>query len=162
MKSLVAASLLSFALLTGPVLAAGESQPAADTAAVDPWVAKWGDLGDPYKAAKTMAEDGKYAEAIAAMNALNKPEDPRVLNWLGFSHRKMGKVEEALAFYDKALTLAPEFTPAHEYRGEAYLQKKEIDKAKGELAEIEKLCGNQTCEEYVDLKASIDKAATGG
>ena len=151
------ASLLA---LSVPAFAAGETAPAKTAeSAPDPWVAKWGDLGEAYTAAKALAEAGKYEEAIAAMTALNKPEDPRVLNWLGFSTRKMGNADAALVFYDKALTIAPEYTPAHEYRGEAYLQKKDMEKAKAELAEIAKLCGNMECEEYKDLNKDIMAAA---
>ena len=73
----------------------------------------------------------------------------------GFSLRKSGKVDEALPFYEKALGIAPEYTPAYEYLGEAYLQLKNLDKAKEQLEKIEKLCGNKTCEEYADLAKSI-------
>jgi tetratricopeptide (TPR) repeat protein len=129
------------------------------TAIVDLWAAKWGDLGPAYLASVKLAQDGKYDQAISALNALNKPDDPRVLNWIGFSYRKMGKVDEAMPYYEKALAKAPEFTPAHEYMGEAYLQMKNVDKAKEQLAQIEKLCGNQTCEEYKDLSEAISKSA---
>jgi tetratricopeptide (TPR) repeat protein len=133
-------------------------EPAA-TETVDLWAGKYGDLGPTYIAAVKLAESEKYEEALAAFKALDKPEDPRVLNWIGFSLRKSGKVAEAMPYYEKALRIAPEFTPAYEYIGEAYLQLKNVEKAKEQLATIEKLCGNQTCEEYVDLSAAIAKSA---
>ena len=133
--------------------------PAATTEGGDVWATKWGDLGPNYLAAVKLAEDAHYADAIAAFSALNKPEDPRVLNWIGFSLRKLGKVDEAMPYYDKALSKAPDFTPAHEYLGEAYLQMKNVEKAKDQLAQIEKLCGNKTCEEFKDLSEAITKAA---
>jgi tetratricopeptide (TPR) repeat protein len=125
----------------------------------DDWAKKFGDLGPAYLAAVKLAQSAKYDDAIKAFNALNKPDDPRVLNWIGFSLRKMGNVEAALPYYDKALSKAPDFTPAHEYLGEAYLQMKDATKAKDQLAQIEKLCGNKSCEEYKDLSQSIAKAA---
>ena len=131
----------------------------ATTAIVDVWATKWGDLGPNYLAAVKLAEDARYADAIVAFNALNKGEDPRVLNWIGFSLRKMGIVDEAMPYYDKALSKAPDFTPAHEYLGEAYLQMKSVEKAKDQLAQIEKLCGNKTCEEFKDLSEAIAKTA---
>ena len=60
----------------------------------------------------------------------------------------------------KALTVAPDFKQAREYLGEAYVQAKDLDKAKAELAEIEKLCGNQECEEYKDLAEAIATAGS--
>ena len=132
---------------------------ATPAAATDPLTARFGDLGPAYESARKLAEDGKYAEAIAALNALGKAEDPRVLNWLGYSTRKMGKAAEALVFYDKALSLAPDFVGAHEYRGEAYVMLGETDKAKAALAEIAKLCGNTTCPEHVALAKAIEGGA---
>jgi tetratricopeptide (TPR) repeat protein len=107
-------------------------------------------------------ESGKYEDGLKALDALAKPDDPRVLNWKGYATRKMGKPEEALAFYDKAIAAAPEFTPAYEYRGEAHVMLKDMDKANADLAMIEKLCGNKTCEEYVELAAAIEKGGNGG
>ncbi len=156
MLKLTMTALIVLGLSAGVVLAAGGA-----TKTADPWTEKWGDLGPDYTAAETLVKEEKYAEAITALEALNKPEDPRVLNWLGFSHRKMGETVKAIELYTKALTIAPEFTPAHEYLGEAYIQAKDLEKAKAELATIETLCGNQECEEYKDLKESLDKAATG-
>ncbi len=124
----------------------------------DAWATKFGDLGPAYISAVKLANAAKYDDAIKAFNALNKPDDPRVNNWIGFSLRKQGKVDAAMPYYDKALKAAPDFTPAHEYLGEAYLQMKDMTKAKEQLAQIEKLCGNKTCEEYKDLSAAMKTA----
>ena len=43
-----------------------------------------------------------------------------------------------------------------EYLGEAYLQKKDLPSAKGQLAEIQKRCGT-TCESYTELNDQISK-----
>lgn len=176
------AFLFTLALMSGPALAAGsepattESAPAPEpvtiapaqpsavttTAATAPtvnWTERWGDLGPDFKAAKQMIEAEQYVEAIAALEALNKLEDPRVLNWIAFSNRKLGNTDEAILLYTRALTIAPDFTPAHEYLGEAYIQANDIAKAKVQLATIEQLCGNQSCKEWKDLNRSLDKAA---
>ncbi len=125
---------------------------------VDDWAKTFGDLGPAYISAVRLAKLEKYDATIKAMTALNKPDDPRVNNWIGYSLRKMGKVDEAMPYYDKALKAAPKFTPAHEYLGEAYVQMKDAAKAKDQLAQIETLCGNKTCEEYMDLSEAIAKA----
>jgi tetratricopeptide (TPR) repeat protein len=161
LKALLAA-LLVLGASCSDALAAGGADPAADSAASDPWTAKWGDLGPDYAAAVELVKAEKFSEAITALEALSKPEDPRVLNYLGFSNRKLGNTDKAIEHYTKALSIAPEYTPAREYLGEAYIQAKDLEKAKAELTEIEKLCGNQDCEEYKDLAEDLKKAEAGG
>jgi tetratricopeptide (TPR) repeat protein len=50
-------------------------------------------------------------------------------NYVGYTNRKLGHYDEALAAYDKALTLKPGYADALEYRGEAYLALKRIPDA---------------------------------
>jgi tetratricopeptide (TPR) repeat protein len=133
----------------------------AAPAATNIWKKKWGDLGPNYAAAVKLVKAEKFVEAISALKALQKPKDPRVLNYLGFSYRKLGKVDKALPHYFLALNIAPEYIPAHEYLGEAYVQINDLEKARAELRVIEKLCG-KTCEEYQDLAESIKKASGAG
>lgn len=49
---------------------------------------------------------------------------------LGFVLRKQGYYDQSLATYNRALALNPEYMPAIEYRGEAYLALNQLDKAK--------------------------------
>jgi tetratricopeptide (TPR) repeat protein len=42
-------------------------------------------------------------------------------NYVGYTNRKLGNYDAALAAYEKALTLKPGYPDALEYRGEAYL-----------------------------------------
>ena len=49
---------------------------------------------------------------------------------LGFALRKLGKYEDSLAAYDKALEIEPRYGPAIEYRAEAYLGLNRLDEAK--------------------------------
>lgn len=161
-QSLIA--LLTLSLLSVAAHAAGSSEPEvteAPATTTDPWTQKWGDLGPDYAAAEALVKEEKFAEAITALEALPKQDDPRVINYIAFSHRKLGDTDKAIALYTKALEIAPEFTLAREYLGEAYLQAKDMAKAKEQLAEIEKLCGNQDCEEYKDLAEDIKKAEAG-
>jgi len=51
-------------------------------------------------------------------------------NGLGYSQRKLGDYDTALASYERALTLKPGYPEATEYRGEAYLALNRIDDAK--------------------------------
>ena len=150
----IVVALFSLSILFGfnSAFAAGDDP----VTPADKWSAKWGAPDAPYKAARKLVEDGQYADAIKALTALDRAKDPRVLNYLGFAHRKLGQLKPAFDYYEKALAIAPDFTLAREYLGEAYLQAGQPDKAKAELEKIEKLCGTD-CEAYKDLEAAIAK-----
>ena len=81
--------------------------------------------------------------------------DPRILNYLGYSHRKSGRVLVGLGYYQEALRNDPDYTLVREYLGEAHLQLGDVAAARDQLGEIEKRCGTG-CEEYVELAAQID------
>jgi tetratricopeptide (TPR) repeat protein len=87
--------------------------------------------------------------------------DPRVLNMLGFSHRKSGRIEVGLGYYQEALAANPDFVLAREYMGEAFLTLGDLASAKGQLSEIEKRCG-KGCAEYAALERQIVDAEKKG
>ena len=76
--------------------------------------------------------------------------DPRILNYLGYSHRKSGRIQVGLGYYQEALRIDPDYTLVREYLGEAYLQLGDVASAKNQLSEIEKRCG-KGCKEYTAL-----------
>lgn len=112
---------------------------------------------DAYIAARELVRAEHYEEAIAALEALDRPEDPNVLNYLGYSHRKLGKIDKGLAYYARALDVDPDFVLAREYLGEGHVEQGDLEKARLQLAEIEKRCGS-SCEAYEDLAAVIAEA----
>jgi tetratricopeptide (TPR) repeat protein len=65
-----------------------------------------------------------------------KPDAFQAFNGMGFALRKTGEPVKALEMYDKALTIAPGFPDALEYRGEAYLALNRIDDAKAAYLEL--------------------------
>ena len=113
-------------------------------------------------AAATSAIQAKsWALAITELKAAVK-EDPRnadAHNLLAFSYRKQSKPDLPTAFehYRMALKLNPNHKGAHEYIGEAYLMDNKPAEAEKHLVELKRICGNTTCEEYVDLSQAIDK-----
>lgn len=85
------------------------------------------------------------------------PDNADAQNLLAYTYRKQDKPQLAKAFehYKIALKLDPQHKGAHEYIGEAYLMAREPAQAAAHLSLLEKICGNQQCEEYVDLAKSI-------
>ncbi len=100
-----------------------------------------------------LAKNGQYQEALRYL-ALAEKKNERVLTYIGFATRKLGRVDEALPLYREALALNPDYVVARAYMGEAFLTKGEPAKARDELAEIANRCGT-TCPAYVDLKGHI-------
>ncbi len=105
--------------------------------------------------ASAQIKSGDYRTAIVTLNGLKRPNDANVLNLLGFSHRKLGLVDVGLRYYHAALEANPEHHGAHEYLGEAYLQKDDLAKAEVILKKLGGLCGTD-CKHYKELAKAID------
>ncbi|HTC21581.1 MAG TPA: tetratricopeptide repeat protein [bacterium] len=69
-------------------------------------------------------KDQDYPKAIGLFEqALQKdPANADVLNMLAHAQRMTGQIDAALANYQKALAIRPDFPEAREYLGETYLQ----------------------------------------
>jgi len=102
-----------------------------------------------------LARAGQYEAAIEMFRLVADKSDPEALNGLGFSHRKMGKVEQGIAFYARALEINPDYVLAREYLGEGFVKMGRMELAREQLAEIGKRCGT-ACEEYLLLAEAID------
>jgi len=107
-----------------------------------------------YEQGRVLAKAGQYEWALQVLAAIQNQNDPRVLNYTGYSNRKAGRIEIGITYYRKALAIDPNFVLAREYLGEGYVQKGDLVNAKVHLAKLEVLCGT-TCEQYKDLAASI-------
>ena len=103
----------------------------------------------------------KYADASPLLEkSLKKnPKNADALNYLGYSHRKLGHTEQALDYYQQALAIDPKHRGANEYLGELYLELKQLDKAEERLKVLSTACN--ACEEYVELKEKVEAFKTG-
>ena len=103
------------------------------------------------------AKDWKKALGELNLAVREEPRNADVHNLLGYSYRKQASpnLPKAFEHYKTALNLNPKHKGAHEYIGEAYLMDKKPLEAEKHLAELEKLCGNKTCEEYADLAKAL-------
>jgi len=112
---------------------------------------------DLYQQGRALAKEARYDWAIEVLSTIQDQQDPRVLNYLGYSNRKAGRLDIGITYYTKALAIDPNFNLAREYLGEGYLAAGRIDLAMNQLAEIARSCGT-TCEEYRELNAAITAA----
>ena len=124
---------------------------------------------DKYKSAKNLVNrakkletKGKTEKALKLYNSAyeklleaNKIEsrNPDILNYLGFTLRKMGKFQQAEEYYLQGLEIKPDHNGINEYLGELYIQTDRMDKARARLAVLK----NCNCEEYIELKELIEK-----
>jgi tetratricopeptide (TPR) repeat protein len=104
-----------------------------------------------------LARDGHYLDAIKVLKMAANENDPAVLTYLGYSHRKLGNIDLGISLYKKALDIDPDNVDTREYLGEGYVSKGELDLAWLELSEIEKRCGT-TCEEYRALEKALQSS----
>ena len=113
------------------------------------------DQSSIYELGRDFAYAGDYLEAIRTLTKAPDQTDPRVLNMLGFSNRKLGQMDIALAYYRKAVASNPDYSLVREYLGEAFIQLGMLEKAREQLTEIERICGSRNCDEYGKLAALI-------
>ena len=113
------------------------------------------------KKGKKLEKKGKIEKAKQRFNkalehlikANNKnPDQPDILNYLGFAYRKTGDLMMAEVYYLQGLEIDPNHIGINEYLGELYIKTNRIDLAKQRL-EILKNC---SCEEYDELKEIIE------
>ena len=94
-----------------------------------------------------------YAKAFKKLEKAHKSDkkNPDILNYMGFTTRKVGNFEQAEKFYLQGLKIKPNHNGINEYLGELYVQTNQIDKANERLAVLK----NCNCEEYNELEFII-------
>jgi len=94
-----------------------------------------------------------YAQAFSKLEKAYKSDkkNPDILNYMGYTTRKVGNFEQAEKFYLEGLKIKPNHNGINEYLGELYVQTNQIDKAKERLAVLK----NCNCNEYKELDLII-------
>ena len=113
---------------------------------------------DLYQQGRVLAKAGEYEWALQVLAAIENQNDPRVLNYTGYSNRKAGRLEIGITYYRKALAIDPNFVLAREYLGEGYVAAGRVDLAQVELGEIKARAGASSTE-YRDLAKAIATAS---
>ena len=139
--------LLAFVLTVGlasAALAAGTS-----SSSTPPEPSKLAD-------AENAIEAGNYNRAIELLQKVvaSDSQNADAWNYIGFSHRNLQRLDQALGAYQKALAIDPEHRGANEYLGELYLQTGNLAKAKERLEKLDDVC-TFGCDEFDDLKQAI-------
>ena len=95
-----------------------------------------------------------YSEAFIKLEKAYSSDknNPDILNYMGYTSRKIGNFEQAEKFYLTGLSIKPDHNGINEYLGELYVVTNRINLAKERLA-ILKTCN---CEEYDELKEIIE------
>ena len=100
-------------------------------------------LGDDgiYENARELAYDGQYENALKLLEMAADPTDPRILNYKGYTNRKMGNTKTAMKYYQQALNIDPDYILARSYFGQAKMQNGDVAGAKEQLALIAGISG---------------------
>ena len=96
-----------------------------------------------------------YVKALEKLQQAYKTDrnNPDILNYLGFTLRKTGKLEDAEKYYLAGLKIKPDHNGINEYLGELYVKTGRMELAKERLTVLK----NCNCEEYDELKEVIEK-----
>ena len=150
---------LLFILITSPVFSAGSSggSSGGDAKPVTQYEIALKMINKAKKFEKKNKTDKAqkhYKKAIGHLLKHNKkfPANADTLNYLGFTHRKVGDYENAEIYYSMGLELDPKHVGINEYMGELFVVTNRLDKAKERLAVLE----DCKCKEYKDLKLVIE------
>ena len=105
------------------------------------------------KKQKTEKAKKLYAQAFKKLEKAYKSDkkNPDVLNYMGFTTRKVGNFDKAEKYYLEGLKINPNHNGINEYLGELYVQTNRIDKANERLSVLK----NCNCDEYNELELII-------
>ena len=108
-------------------------------------------------AVRELAYDGRYADARNVLDGLDA-NDSMVQTYYGFTARKLGDFDSAMAFYDTALMIDPNNNLARAYMGMGLVEMGDLVGAQAQLSEIRARDGRQTWPE-IALRMAIDSGS---
>ena len=108
-----------------------------------------------YTAARKHIEEGRYATAIPLPRKIvaADPINANAHNYLGYSYRKLKRLDATLDHYTRALTIKPDHRGANEYLGGLHLESGWLTLAEERLAKLADICSD--CEQYHDLRQLV-------
>jgi tetratricopeptide (TPR) repeat protein len=112
-----------------------------------------------YNAARELAYNRQYENALNVLAAADNQNDPRILNYKGFALRKSGRLEDGMYFYQAALKIDPDYILARSYMGQAMITEGDFTGAEEQLVQIANRGGKDTWA-YVALEKALRGDAT--
>lgn len=88
-----------------------------------------------YETVRYLAYAERYEDAQAVMNAMPEDDSGR-LTYMGFTNRKLGNMDLALAYYREAIRLDPTNNLARAYMGQGFVEDGDISAALEQLKAI--------------------------
>src|SRR5271170_1609141 len=118
------------------------------------------DFLDGYHAAYALVYDkGDYVAGIAALRALGYDDNADVATMIGYASRKLGRYDDAKAWYERALAADPNHAVTWSYYGMWQAEQGNVLKAKDDLEKVRLICGTD-CKAYKMLHDAIDGTVT--
>lgn len=168
MKHLILASALALPFATTAALAAGggeekaPSKPKCETGLIYDKKSKTCvtkdsnlDVDSLYENVRELAYAGRYDDAQVVLS--NMPaDDDRTLTYLGFTNRKMGNTDAAMAYYNRALEVNPANILARSYMGQGFVEQGRLTEAVAQLRAISDHGGQGTWAEASLRTAILD------
>ncbi|HEX7760536.1 MAG TPA: tetratricopeptide repeat protein [Caulobacteraceae bacterium] len=117
-----------------------------------------GQQGDAaYVRAVSLINEHRFAEAMVSLDQAQAAFGPHpdVLTYKGYVSRKLGRLDQAEAYYREALAMAPDHRGATEYYGELKVVRGDMAGARQMLAKLDSQCAFG-CAEAEDLRRWID------
>jgi len=115
-----------------------------------------------FRKAEKAVKAKEFDKAIPLLQDVLK-EDPTnadALNYLGYSQRKTGKLDDAMKNYNAALAAKPDHKATLEYQGELFLMLNDKTSAEANLEKLKQLC--KRCDEREALQAALDQFTAAG
>jgi hypothetical protein len=110
---------------------------------------------DTFAAARALILSRKYQQAIDVLRALRDDTNPDVAASVGYASSKLGRLDEAKLWLDRALTMNPDHLWAVAYSGMLRVQQGDVPSAQRDLERVAALCGGVGCVAYRELAEVI-------
>ncbi|MBX9847086.1 MAG: hypothetical protein K2Z80_35290 [Xanthobacteraceae bacterium] len=110
---------------------------------------------DTFAAARALILSGKYQQAIDVLRALRDDTNPDVASSVGYASSRLGRLDEAKLWLDRALTINPDHLWAVAYSGMLRMQQGDVPGAERDLEKVAALCGGTGCVAYRELAEVI-------
>ena len=116
----------------------------------------WAPLDPDFAAGKLAFAARDWDGAIRSLQsaALRDTRNADLQNYVGYAYGRLRHFENAVRYYEHALTLNARHRGAHQHLGETYLVVGDLVMAAEHLAELERIC-LIPCQEHGNLKHAI-------